>query len=59
MQPTIESLEQELKKRVLRISQLEKENDALTAENQKMREVLKQIGSSLRNLGTMDGPKPS
>ena len=58
MQPTIESLEQELKKRILRIADLEKENYALTAENHLLREVLNQIRSSLRNLGTKVKWKP-
>lgn len=49
---TIEDMEK-LKKQILRISELEKENDRLTAENQKMKEVLKEIRSKLRELGTM------
>ena len=48
MRPTIEFLDQALKKRFLCISQLEKENDALTAESQTMKQILKDIRSKLR-----------
>ena len=50
---TIEDMEKQLKKRILHISELEKENDRPTAENQKMKEVLKEIRSKLRELGEL------
>ena len=51
--PLIESLERALKKRFLCISYLGEENDALPEDNQKMKQVLKNIRSKVRDLRTM------
>ena len=58
MLPTIESLERTNKKGLLCISFPEKENDAFAAENQKMKQVLREIRSKVRDLGTTMWSKP-
>ena len=58
MRPTIESLWRALKKRFLCISYLERENEALTPDNQKMKQTLKEIRFRDTDLGTMMWSKP-
>ena len=53
-----DDLDRQLRKKTLRVAELQKENDALTRDNRKMKEVLRAIRAQFGELGTMVRSKP-